>query len=579
LLFLSIQINKTFTVKNNLINCILFLCCAACLQAQERQQFVSGTITSLPDNEPVANAIVTIKGTFNETETISNGTFRIAAIPGDELVINALFKHPMVVPVNNVQQDLRIQLETNTQLLETITLSEKKETEVYIKEGFVKKRKDVLGHSYENHGDSFISGIDMDMYTVARKIPFVEVVGDPAQGQVVYNTRMRGALGGSKVPMQVIVDGILVDQNVLATINPMFVTNVAIQRSLAGTITYGAQGAGGIMYITTKNSPSTNSKSTNFASFLAKGNDYNERVLPISENNASATKPYVNEIEKYTNVDDALRYYEEKRKEPNSSTLTYYLDMSDYFGRWGHSYSYKILSDLYKQNRENPRVLMAIAFKLEEDELLLQASYVLEELLELRPTSIQAYRDVARLYASTGRYNVAATLYKQMMNNTIPNVKFNSIRPIIFNEYRHLITNYKRYINYNTIPNELLALDFKKDVRIVLEYTSPLAEFEVQFVSPSKKYYTWKHTHFKSKNVIENEIENGFALKEFIIEDLDKGKWLINVKPIGKSTGMTATLIKYTLYQNYGLKNEQKTIKVINLENQKEKVTLDSFIY
>ena len=121
------------------------------------------------------------------------------------------------------------------------------------------------------------------------------------------------------------------------------------------------------------------------------------------------------------------------------------------------------------------------------------------------------------------------TWSKQMIFNLVPNVNFESIEPIIYNEFRYLIANHKRKIVYKDIPNEFLAINFKKDVRIVLEYTNPLAEFEVQFVSPDKRYYTWRHTYFDNKN--------------------------------------------------YGLPNETKQVKVVNLSRYNQKITLNKFLY
>ena len=68
-------------------------------------------------------------------------------------------------------------------------------------------------------------------------------------------------------------------------------------------------------------------------------------------------------------------------------------------------------------------------------------------------------------------------------------------------------------------------------------------------------------------------------LKEFIIEDSGYGNWLVNVKSLNTTPGTNPTFLKYTLYQNYGLPNEKKEVKVLNLAQHTEKVTLDTFIY
>ncbi len=559
---------------------MLFLLCFTTLgYAQDRSQFRNGIVVSLPDKQPISNAVITIKGTFLETETDKNGSFSIATVPGDELVITAFLMNSKTVSVPSNNQPLNIELEYNAEVLEAITLREKQTKEGYLERDFIEKDKKEIGYSYQDLQTEFINGADIDLYTVARKIPMLDVAQGPFGGQVVYNSRMRGALGGSKVPIQVVVDGISVDQNALAFIDPRQVTNITIYRSLAGTVKYGTFGAGGVMRITTTNTTKVRTDTREIPSLVIKGNNYEEGILPISDNTTIATAPFIREIKRYTNLEDAFKAYNLQREQAATRNLAYYLDMANYFSRWGATHSYTVLSDLFEQANDNPRILKAIAFTLEEQGHFAQATFVLETLLELRPDNIQAYRDVARLYTQIGRYNLAATLYKQMIYNTVPNVDFEPIHPIVFNEFRHLIANHKRKIDFSNIPNEFMSVNFKKDVRIVLEYTNPLAEFEVQFVSPKKNYYTWRHTFFDSNDLIENEISKGFALKEFIIEDADYGNWLVNVKNSNGTNDAVPTLLKYTIYQDYGLPTEKKEVKVVNLSQFTDKVTLDNFIY
>ncbi|MDX1462105.1 MAG: TonB-dependent receptor plug domain-containing protein [Marinirhabdus sp.] len=559
----------------------LLLICFATLGswAQTRTELLSGVVTNAVDRTPIQNAIVTIKGTFLETETNAMGQFSIPVFPKDELIITAFSMNATTIAVPENKTNVSIPLTYNAELLEAVSIREKQEQEAYLETQFGKKSSNRVGYSYDELREQFISNADIDLYTVARKIPFIYVEGDPFSGQVVYNSRMRGALGSSRVPMQIIVDGIPVEQNVLATINPQLVTNISITRSLAGTVQYGSLGAGGVMRITTTNSAKRSRSSRKPTSLLVRGNNYDEGILPISEDIEMATAPYLDALQPYSDRAEAKRVYEEQRQLPETRNLAYYIDMAEFFSKWGPTFRYDILSDLYEQAPDNPRILKTIAFILEENGHDQQAAFVLERLLDLRPGDIQNYRDVARLYARTGRYNTAATLYKQMIYNTVPNVDFEPILPIIFNEFRHLIANHKRHIDFKNLPNEFLSVNFNKDVRIVLEYTNPLSEFEIQFVSPSKKYYTWRHTAFDAKELLEEEIAKGHAVKEFVIEESDYGNWLMNVTSLNSTPGTNPTFLKYTIYKNYGTPNETREVKVLNLAQHTKKVTLDSFFY
>jgi tetratricopeptide (TPR) repeat protein len=561
-----------------ILNCILFILCATTLlQAQQRTRIINGKVTSLPKNEPIANALVNIKGTFLETETNTEGAFALAVFPEDELVVTAFLMDPKTISVSETTQPISIQLNYTAEILAAVRINEREKEKKYIETGFGTKDPDKIGYSADKLREQFISPIDVDMYTVARKIPFLSVRGNQLGAQMVFSSRARGGIAA--IPIQVVVDGVMVTQSALAIIDPSLVKSITILRGLAGTIKYGSLGAGGVMVITTINSGSGKKRKERFPDLLVKGNEYDEGIIAISENIAINTTTFIEQIEPYTTIEDALQVYEEQRKQPETHNVSYYIDMSNYFRKWGDIYSYKILSDLYRQAKNNPRILKTIAFVLEEREHLEQATFVQEQLLELRPDHIQTYRDVARLYARTGRYSVATALYKQMIFNLVPNVNFESIEPIIYNEFRYLIANHKRKIVYKDIPNEFLAINFKKDVRIVLEYTNPLAEFEVQFVSPDKRYYTWRHTYFDNKNLIKNEIDQGFGLKEFIIEDSSFGNWLVNIKSLNSTPDTNPTFLKYTLYKNYGLPNETKQVKVVNLSRYNQKITLNKFLY
>ncbi len=66
------------------------------------------------------------------------------------------------------------------------------------------------------------------------------------RGGVPYSTRSQNT------PMQIIVDGVYVDDDYLSTIPPMNVASVEILRTIGNTAIYGMRGAGGVMIVNTK---------------------------------------------------------------------------------------------------------------------------------------------------------------------------------------------------------------------------------------------------------------------------------------------------------------------------------------
>lgn len=69
---------------------------------------------------------------------------------------------------------------------------------------------------------------------------------------IVYATRNMTASFSGPIPMQVIIDGALVEPEFLSSINPNDVETIEILKSGANTAIYGSNGAGGVLVVNTK---------------------------------------------------------------------------------------------------------------------------------------------------------------------------------------------------------------------------------------------------------------------------------------------------------------------------------------
>jgi tetratricopeptide (TPR) repeat protein len=219
-----------------------------------------------------------------------------------------------------------------------------------------------------------------------------------------------------------------------------------------------------------------------------------------------------------------------------------------------------------------------VAYQLEQNGLLKHAKYVYERLIELKPDHAQSYRDLALIYTQTGEYELAKSLYVQMINNSIPNVDFTELKRSLITEFKHFLIQKKRKINLDGIPNDFLVASTIPKTRLVLEWTDPMSEFEVQFVGPEKNYFAWNHTVFNSSEFIENEIEDGFGMREFEIDTAPNGEWLVNIKNIKTENSSGHTYVRYTFYKDYGFPSEKKKSVLIPLDKIDEKIILDTFM-
>jgi len=561
-------------MKTIVLSLALLLTLPIFSQNGDSKFIVTGKVVNVQGN-PVNHAIVSEKGTFNEVETNAQGTFQIELTSGNELMVTAFLMDPKIVTVSN-NDPIEIVMTADSELLETVLLKRQKLNDSTITMLAGERKKDAIGYGYDKDQESFISIADTDMFSVLRKIPgtFVNgIQGQSIQPQV-YLQRSRTFNGG---PAQIVVDGIPTSHNILSALDPNNVVKINILRGLAATNLYGAQAVNGVILITTRASVQVKDEVDPNKMNLSKR--YSEIVPKLSEIEKDQSKPYLKILSNAQTADAALAMYEDLKLQPENRNVPFYVSVANDFSKYGDLYAHKVLSDLFFQTQNNPRVLKTIVFTLEQKGMMKQSKYVLEHFIEKYPDQIQLYRDLAKVYTELGLYNLATALYKQMIYNKIPNVDFTPIEDIVINEFRSLISHHRNKIDTSNIPNDFLIANFKKEVRIVLEYTNSQAEFEVQFVSPKKRYYTWNHTSFDNSEIIQSEIQHGYGIKEFVIEDSNYGDWIVNIRQTKESLSANPTYLKYTIYKNYGSPKETKVTKVVNLSEHSEKVTLDNFKY
>jgi pentatricopeptide repeat protein len=246
--------------------------------------------------------------------------------------------------------------------------------------------------------------------------------------------------------------------------------------------------------------------------------------------------------------------------------------------RWDKDFALSILSNIADIAYNNPKALKTLAYKYEELNKPQDAMIIYKRIAILQGKDAQSYRDLAHIYTQTGNYKEAMQLYKQMLSNKIEGVDFTGLQKTIESEIKHLTTVHRDKINFKGLPDKYLEANFKYNTRIVFEWNDPYAEFELQFVNPKMKYFSWSHTKNNNYERILGEITNGYFTEEYIIDDENSGEWIINIQSFKEGETANPDYLKYTVYQHYGLENETKTIRVIKLSEYQQKVTLDEFV-
>jgi TonB-linked SusC/RagA family outer membrane protein len=206
----------------------------------QAQHAISGQVTSLADQSPVAGASVIIKGTKKGTMTGYDGKFLIKANVGEELVVSGIGITRQEVPVGS-DDFLDIKVATNSKNL----------NEVVVTATGIKKESKRLGYSLQT--------IDASKLTQAREAdPINSLKGNAAGLQVNINQEIghapdviiRGENAPSDRPMFV-VDGVPITSDTY-NLNPDDIETYTILKGPNAAALYGFQGKNGAIIVNTK---------------------------------------------------------------------------------------------------------------------------------------------------------------------------------------------------------------------------------------------------------------------------------------------------------------------------------------
>ncbi len=236
----------------------LLLLLFAGVQAQAQDiSTISGTVTDAA-GKPLKGATIEVKGTATSTVAADNGSFSIAARPGNVLTITAVGYAATEVTVGP-QKQITVSLNSNISTLDDV---------VVIGYGTVKKR-DFTGASSgviaKTIGETPAVTLENALQGRMAGVNITSTSAEPGGG---ISIQVRGAtsLSGGNQPLYVI-DGVpqyndntrsagevngFAPTNALASLNPSDVESVEVLKDASSSSIYGSRGANGVIMITTK---------------------------------------------------------------------------------------------------------------------------------------------------------------------------------------------------------------------------------------------------------------------------------------------------------------------------------------
>ena len=258
-------------MKNKLLTFMLALLATAV--AATAQVKVTGVVTD-DTGYGVIGASVMEKGTRNGAVTDLDGNYEIKVSPGATLVFSSIGYATQEIVVGN-QRVINVLMKLDTELLDEV---------VVVGYGTM-KRSDLSGASVsmreEDLKGSIITNLDQSLQGRAAGVTAVSTSGAPGSSSSI-RVRGQATVNAGAEPLYVI-DGVIVQGggnsgwdfglsglgngkvstiSPLATINPADIVSMEILKDASATAIYGAQGANGVVLITTKHGKSGEAKFT-----------------------------------------------------------------------------------------------------------------------------------------------------------------------------------------------------------------------------------------------------------------------------------------------------------------------------
>ena len=278
-------------MKQKLVTFMLALLATTALFAQTK---VRGTVSD--EMGPAIGVSVMEKGTNNGVITDLDGNYEITVKPGATLVFSSIGYAAQEIVVGN-QSVINVLLKEDAEFLDEV---------VVVGYGTM-KRSDLSGSSVsmkeEDLKGSIITNLDQSLQGRAAGVSAVQTSGAPGSSSSI-RVRGQATVNANAEPLYVI-DGVIVQGggnsgadfglgdalgngkvstiSPLSTINPADIVSMEILKDASATAIYGAQGANGVVLITTKHGKAGDAKFSYDGMFAVSRQNSRIRMLNLRE--------------------------------------------------------------------------------------------------------------------------------------------------------------------------------------------------------------------------------------------------------------------------------------------------------
>ncbi len=212
------------------------------LENAEQKKKITGVVSD-EKGQPIQGATISIKGTTLGTNSDADGNYSIDAEPQDSLVFSFIGFNTQTVKVGE-KKIIIIVLTQSTQQLEDVVVV-----------AFAKQKKNSVMASITTIKPSELKVSSSNLTTaLAGRMSGIisyQRSGEPGQDNAQFFVRGVTTMGFKKDPL-ILIDGIELGATDLARLQPDDIASFSIMKDAAATALYGARGANGVIYVTTK---------------------------------------------------------------------------------------------------------------------------------------------------------------------------------------------------------------------------------------------------------------------------------------------------------------------------------------
>jgi tetratricopeptide (TPR) repeat protein len=220
---------------------------------------------------------------------------------------------------------------------------------------------------------------------------------------------------------------------------------------------------------------------------------------------------------------------------------------------------------------ENHQLLRAMAYILESWSMYDQAIPIYRRILDLKEEEPQSYRDLALAYERNGDYQAAVDLlYRSLTKNWFQyENRYRGLKSLLLNEMNGIINRRRGKIDLSAINGGIIK-PLPVDLRIVLDWNKDETDIDLHIVEPGKDVCYYGNKSTSGGGLLSEDFTQGYGPEEYQIKKVKNGKYKILLNYFGDRYQklQVPTVIKLTIYKNFGRPNQAEIIKTLVMDRQ-----------